>query len=163
NSGNCNTSNSATFTWDGTDGSSAYVKDGTYPLLVTGYQGSACNGNSFDKAGDPITVSNIATLQLSPAPASVSLSANQSVAVIVPALNYNNNAVPSGNNPNSCASPWTTCQIRLSQAGSVTSTPGTFSGGGTTVGMNVGDTATGCPTLTSGQACTIYTLGATKT
>src|SRR5581483_9691818 len=83
NSSTCDTTGntSATFIWDGTNGSGSPVVDGSYTYTVTGFNSHNCTSNSSQLGGAPIAISNIASLQLSPAAAAATLSPGQSIIV----------------------------------------------------------------------------------
>jgi len=150
--GASNTSN--TFVWDGKDGAGTYVKDGIYPVSMEAYSGGNCT-HKVVADGSTLEVSNISALQLSPTSGTVSLQPNQSIAIVATALNYDNSAAFNGNNPNSSPK-----QISFSVSPNNIG-PGGGSGLSST-SKDIGSSDSGCPTLTAGQACVVYTLGSTK-
>src|SRR5581483_2322778 len=163
--------NAATFTWDGTAGNGNYVADGIYSMTATRYlYPGACLGTIGEVETGTVTVSNIASiLPLDPPPGSASLQPGQTVAIVATAQNYNNNTLASGSNTSgTCASGQSKCQLMFSasptSAGSFNA-PSFGTASGAVGGVDVGQTQTNqCPTLSSGQACILYTLGnGTKT
>ena len=146
---------SATFVWDGTDGNGAFVPDGAYTYTVTGFNSSNCTSNSSQLGGAPVTVSNIASLRLSPAAASATISPGQSIVITATAINYNNNAVPDGKN--TASSPK---QISFSAPGSVS---GNLNADLSATGVDVGTGVSCTPQANSGQACVVFTLPSNAT
>ena len=160
NSSTCDTSGatSATFIWDGTNGSGSPVVDGSYTYTVTGFNSNNCTSNSSQLGGAPITVSNIASLQLSPAAAAATLSPGQSIIVTATASNYTNSPAADGSNTGTCTT--TTgagCQLTFSATGSVS---GSMNTDLSALGVNIGSGVSCTPSANSGQGCVVFTLPA---
>jgi Bacterial Ig-like domain len=140
---------SASFTWDGTDGSSNPVADATYTYTVRAWRIiSSCDvsqTNQMEERGGLAILSNAGSLDLSPEPATVFLTPGQSVAVTTTAWNRRDELVPDG------------ASVSWSATGSVS---GSMNSSLSRTSSVIGTTYAGeCSvTVNTGQACTKLTI-----
>lgn len=92
----CDTAAPFVHTWDGKDGNGNHIPDGQYTYTIEAFQGNNCGNAASQYDGNPIIVSNVGSVSMSPPPGAVTLGDNQSVAIIATVYNYRNELVTDG-------------------------------------------------------------------